>query len=298
MLTYEAVTSLRPMSFDRGRFSVVIPTRAREQSLARCLGPLRASIQGGAAEIIVTDDGAGDTTRDMLASSFPDVTWTRGPARGPAANRNHGASLARGEFVLFIDDDVIPTVDLLASYDPAIRSDVDVYEGKTTCHAGLSSPLETAPVNENGGWLWSCNVMVRRSFWESFGGFDEDFRFPHLEDVVLREQLKAAGVAIQFVPGASVDHPPRRIPSAAARVPIHESDFIYQYKYLKRRPSMARFVRDHLRHYARIVVERPKSIDSLIAIGSVLQEIGGVLRRWRAWDAKYRDLSRDGAAGD
>jgi GT2 family glycosyltransferase len=280
------------------RFSIVVPTRARDELLVRCLSGLLPSVQGIAAQIIVTDDGDGETTREMLRRSFPGVTWTRGPRRGPAANRNHGATLASGQFILFIDDDVVPSAGLLAAYESAVIDGADVYEGKTTCVAGLHSPLEIAPINETGGWLWSCNMMVRRSFWNDFGGFDEAFRFPHMEDVAFRRRLETKGVAMTFVPGAVVDHPPRRLAPAAKRILVHESHFIYHYKYLNQSPSAVRFVTNHVRYFTRVIAKRPKGPDSLLAIGTMVLELGGVLRRWHSWDQQYRGLMRSTAGAN
>lgn len=270
------------------RLSVVIPTRARDQALARCLSLLEAQAVSSNAEIIVTDDGLSETTRRMIEARFPFAAWTSGPQRGPAANRNQGASRATGDFIVFLDDDVEPSPDLLAAYTAAIRSDVNVYEGRTTCRAGIRSPLEQAPVNETGGWLWSCNMMVRCNFWRAFGGFDEDFRYPHLEDVIFRERLRASDEPIFFVPTASVDHPPRRRPSARTLAYHNEGYFIYQYKYLGTSPSMRVFFGELIRHRLRNVLRHRLSADSAVALGSMCIEVCHILARWHRWDRRWR----------
>jgi GT2 family glycosyltransferase len=274
-------------------FSVVIPTRSRVDSLARCLEGLQPQVQGTTAEIIVTDDGDDAGSRDMIAARFPAILWTAGPRRGPAANRNHGAALATGDFIVFVDDDVVPSAGLLAGYEQAVIPSIHVYEGRTTCNAGLRSPLETSPVNQSGGCLWSCNMMVRRSFWQEFGGFDTDFPFPHMEDIAFRECLKAAGERFVFVPVASVDHPPRHLPPASSRIRHHESSFIYQYKYFGKAPSMRLFWSEFANYYLRLIVKREKGRDSLLAIGSICLEAYGVLKHWRGWDEKHRHLAEN-----
>src|SRR5581483_8798563 len=94
------------------QISVVIPTRNRDQTLERCLALLGPQVDE-AIEVIVTDDGRSDGTRQLVESRFPFARWTPGPQRGPAANRNHGASLARGELFMFLDDDVEPSPELI-----------------------------------------------------------------------------------------------------------------------------------------------------------------------------------------
>jgi GT2 family glycosyltransferase len=271
------------------RFSVVIPTRNRDDLLARCLANLQSQRGDRPIEIIVTDDGASPVTQRLIASNFPGVRWTAGPQRGPAANRNHGASLATGELILFLDDDVEPEEGLIAGYQAAVVDTVNVYEGRTTCRAGLHSPLEHAPVNETGGYLWSCNMMVRRTFWESFGGFDEDFPYPHLEDVAFRERLREAGEKMVFVPGATVDHPPRRVPDGRVIALRHEALFVYHYKYLGGPPSWKEFVVLSIRVRMRRILGHPPSRDTALALASMCSEAWHTFTRWNAWDRKWRD---------
>jgi glycosyltransferase involved in cell wall biosynthesis len=271
------------------RFSIVIPTRNRDDVLVRCLEHLERQRGSIPVEIIVTDDGVSASTQHMIASTFPGVRWTAGPQRGPAANRNSGAALAVGEFIVFLDDDVEPDPNLIASYSAAIVSIANVYEGRTTCRAGLRSPLEHAPMNDTGGCLWSCNMMVRRTFWESFGGFDEDFPYPHMEDVAFRDLLIRAGEKILFVPGAVVDHPPRRLPAGRVLALSHESHFIYQYKYFGTQPGVSDFLALLFRTRMGRILAHPPSRDTALALASLCSEAWHTLRRWHGWDRKWRD---------
>jgi GT2 family glycosyltransferase len=277
--------------------SIVIPTRGRDDALALCLERLRPQAVPGDIEVIVTDDGTEPSTREMLAARFDFARWTSGPRRGPAANRNHGASIARGLFLLFIDDDVVPSPTLVEGYRAAISDDYRVYEGRTTCLAGLHSPLEVSPINMTGGWLWSCNLMIHRALWQHMGGFDEDFRYPHLEDVALRERLRAEGESFLFVPTATVDHPPRRVAPARRRAAFHESEVIYEYKYERRRPSLARFLLRFANYHLRYIGRAPLGRDSAVALGSRLVEAFYVARAWRGWREKHQGLKREAERG-
>jgi len=60
-------------------------------------------------EVIVVDDHSTDRTVQIV-DSFKDslpVRWVQKPVRGPSRSRNYGASLAKGEVILFLDSDVI-----------------------------------------------------------------------------------------------------------------------------------------------------------------------------------------------
>lgn len=270
------------------RLSVVIPTRHRERELTTCLEALRGQLEAMGAEVVVTDDGTSGETRAMLERAFPFARWTEGPRRGPAANRNHGVGIARGELVVLVDDDVVPAPDFLASYAAAVAEDVDVYEGRTTCAAGVSSPLMHSPVNETGGNLWSCNLMIRRALFQALGGFDEDFPFAHLEDAAFRERLKGAGARVRFVPGAVVDHPPRPLAPSQALARQHESYFLYSYRYLGRAPVKPAFFRDLLRHRVNRIAHNPLGRDSVVSLCGIFVEAAHVWRHWGEWDQKWR----------
>ena len=200
------------------RWSVVVPTRERHETLAACLGrlaPGEQSLAASAYEVIVSDDSRSEGTRAFLAERFPWARWVAGPARGPAANRNQGAAEARGRWLAFSDDDSLPSREWLAAFDALAghAPEPAALEGRTTCEAGFGTPMHYAPVNELGGRFWSCNIAVRGDRFRAVGGFDEGFTVPHMEDQDLRERLRLAGTRIAWVPDAVVDHPPRRQPS-------------------------------------------------------------------------------------
>jgi len=187
------------------KFSVVIPTCRRPSLLGRCL---RALPLGG--EIIVSDDSPDEVTRELVARDFPHVRWLPGPRRGPAANRNHGATAATGEWIAFIDDDCEPQAGWIAAF-AAAATDADVLEGCTRAPGAIDSPFEEHVENLHGGVLWSCNLALRRELFGKLGGFDPDFNEAAGEDMEFAWRLQHAGVRIRFVADAVVHHPPRSI---------------------------------------------------------------------------------------
>ena len=216
------------------RFSVVIPTCRRNDSLSRCLNRLKAHRQNfprEAFEVIVSDDGPDqDNARLLVENVYPWVRWVAGPRRGPAANRNRGAAEAGGDFLAFTDDDCLPQPDWLASFAAKLSGPggdkLRVLEGRTTPGKGPAlGPRFTAPVNEYGGLLWSCNFVIERRFFFEIGGFDERFPFPHLEDVDMRLRLDDRQEPYPFVPEAVVEHPPRPESSARSWARSRESAF-------------------------------------------------------------------------
>ncbi len=87
-------------------FSVVIPTYNRVGKLKRALRSVVAQTIDD-YEVVLVDDGSSDDTPAFLASIASDkrITSIRTPNRGVSTARNSGVAAARGEFVVFLDDD-------------------------------------------------------------------------------------------------------------------------------------------------------------------------------------------------
>ncbi|TDN39577.1 glycosyltransferase [Hymenobacter sp. UV11] len=193
--------------------SIVIPTCNRNDLLSKCLDCLSPSFQTANAfsyEVIVTDDSIDNRAKKLVAEKYSWTTWIEGPKRGPAANRNNGARNTSGEWLLFIDDDCQPNPQLLKEYSDAANSNMEVlvFEGSISVDRPQRSFNEESPINETGGYLWSCNFMIKREvFFHNLDGFDEKFPYPAMEDVDLHYRLKRLGIKPLFLKSASVVHP-------------------------------------------------------------------------------------------
>ena len=84
----------------------VIVTRNRIPLLRQTLKSIQES-HYPVSEIIVSDDSTTDETAKMLLAEFPQVTHIAGPKRGISANRNCGMSVAKSDFILLSDDDML-----------------------------------------------------------------------------------------------------------------------------------------------------------------------------------------------
>ncbi len=197
-------------------FSVIIPTYHRNDLLAKCLDCLAPGVQTLTAdqyEVIVTDDGSETTAEEMIQARYPWAKWVVGPRKGPAANRNNGAKDARGKWLVFTDDDCLPDAQWLDSYAKAALSEpsYSVLEGRVYADRPRRSLAEVSPINEAGGYLWSCNFAIEKKLFQFLTGFDERFPFATMEDVELRLRLTKAGYQYFFVKDASLCHPWRYI---------------------------------------------------------------------------------------
>ena len=93
--------------------SVIVPAYNASATIGKALEVLSKQNCFQPFEVIVVDDGSSDNTADIVRS-FASVRYVRQDNAGPASARNHGARLARGEFLAFTDSDCIPHEDWIS----------------------------------------------------------------------------------------------------------------------------------------------------------------------------------------
>jgi GT2 family glycosyltransferase len=167
-------------------------------------------------EVIVISDGSTDGTDaylDALRSKMR-LRWFRQANRGPAAARNVGIQKAGGEFIVFIDDDVVPEPQLLGEHARSHHEaghDVVVVGPLLTPEGFSMAPwvrweqdmlIKGYRALLRGDWpmtarqFYSGNASLRRSHILAAGGFDEGFR--RAEDVELAYRLADKGLDFVF----------------------------------------------------------------------------------------------------
>ncbi|MBN1577197.1 MAG: glycosyltransferase [Chitinispirillaceae bacterium] len=199
------------------RISIVIPTLNRTLLLERCLTSISREVGDAPdVEVIVVDDGsttaAVEKNRSICTRHHARLL-TPGGNHGMAVARNHGISSARGEWVIFLDDDV--AVDpfwyrRLCHTLQLLPPEVVGFEGKINSSGNGVWDREVS--NQSGGAYLTSHLGVRKSMLEQCGGFDPAFEFkgPFCEDQELAARLLSWG-EVPFVAEISVTHAPRGV---------------------------------------------------------------------------------------
>lgn len=196
--------------------SVVVPTFRRMALLHRCLQALRnQTLSPSLFEVLVVTDGPDPVTRDMVQRQFRRsnirVYHTQSKA-GPAAARNLGWRLAKGNLVAFTDDDTIPDKDWLASFLHAYDGQNEIaFTGRTivplpnepTDYELNTSGLETAE-------FITANCCCTKAALEKVGGFDERFSMAWREDSDLHFNLIRNKIPVVRIQEAIIVHPVRK----------------------------------------------------------------------------------------
>jgi GT2 family glycosyltransferase len=191
--------------------SVIVPTVGRPRPLARCLAALAAQDVEAPFEIIVVDDAPAGSRRPVVAPH--PVRVIDGGGRGAAAARNAGARAARGDVLLFLDDDLVPAPDLvrrhLAHHDGG--ADLIVLgrcpprpprRGLTDSAAALWWEDRFREMAESAALTFtdflSGNTSMRRARFLSLGGFEDGLGNLRREDWHWGIQSLEAGVTVTF----------------------------------------------------------------------------------------------------
>jgi len=233
--------------------SVVIPAYNLLEDCIKSLSPIVQN-PSWTYEVIVSDDKVPSESKKMLDEKYPWARWVEGPHRGVAANRNNGVKHAKGDWIVFIDNDCIPSENLINTYIKAIgdNPEILVFEGRISADRERRHFLEEAPLNETGGLFWTCNVMIQKEYYvNTLNGFDENFHM-YMEDVDIRERIKLDKQPILFLKNAFVIHPWRlnlnRIDFDRKNIKSYEY-FYKKHPYLLKKPSFYGKVKNEMRFY-------------------------------------------------
>jgi GT2 family glycosyltransferase len=200
--------------------SVVIPSHNRVDKLQQVLDGLARQDTCEPFEVVVVSDGSTDGTEAYLTSGSPPmpVVAICQSNAGPAAARNRGVDAARGDVVVFVDDDVVPTPGLLSAHlavhrrlgrDAVVIGPMLEPPGYRSApwvrweHAMLVKQYEAMGAGRYGATarqFYTGNASVRREHLQAVGGFDPSFR--RLEDVELAYRLDDHGLRWTFCPEA------------------------------------------------------------------------------------------------
>ncbi|PZR57873.1 MAG: hypothetical protein DLM50_04895 [Candidatus Meridianibacter frigidus] len=198
------------------RISVVIATKDRAAYLDAALRSLAEQIDAPAFEVVVVDNGSQDATAQIVErarSLLPfDVTYVYEERPNRGAARNRGITVAAGELIAFVDDDVWMPPGFLRAHDQSHPAGSNLaVSGPIINVPGYHERPKPGLANFSRAFLCTCNVSLSRAALQAVGGFDEHFHLYGWEDTELGVRLRELGVAAKFAWDAYLYHikPPR-----------------------------------------------------------------------------------------
>ena len=164
-------------------------------------------------EVIAVDDASRDGTAEILNTFGESIIVARLPTNGGvAAARNHGVSLAKGEYLVFLDGDDVLMPGALEVYGRLIadRSPKLIFGKSAKCH-GKIPEVKTADPPCNIQFVEYANFFVkdrpcvfntstlvvdRSTFW-SVGGWSQGIFYQDIQDLVTKLGLSGKMILVQ-----------------------------------------------------------------------------------------------------
>ncbi len=202
--------------------SIIIPTYNRPAQLAVCLKSLsRLNYPVDHFEVIIVDDGS-DISPDPVVASFRnilDIKVIRQAHAGVGIGRNTGASIAKGELLVFTDDDCQPTLNWLQELAVQFRKSPDCIIGGRTVNILSDNIYSTASqmlisflfeyYNTNPGhsrFLNGSNLSVPKKLFLKLEGFDKRFFLVGAEEREFCNRWINYGYRMVYAPEVLVYH--------------------------------------------------------------------------------------------
>jgi GT2 family glycosyltransferase len=204
--------------------TIAIPTYGRDAVLVDTLRHVLA-LEPAADEVLVVDQTPrhDEATEAQLAAwaAGEAITWVRLPKPSIPEAMNEALRRARGEVVLFLDDDLVPAPDLVARHTAALDAhEADAVVGQILQPGespsdwrgagGRMADLEFRFHSAHGAFVTNVmagNLAVRRARTLAVGGFDENFTTTAYRfETDFAWRLLDAGGRIWFEPAAAIHH--------------------------------------------------------------------------------------------
>lgn len=215
-----------PQSSTLPSVSFIFPTLNGSKLIRQAINSIKnQNYPKGKIETIVVDNASTDDTPDIIEKEFPDVRLIRLPTNtGSAPPITMGAKLAKGDYILATNDDVVFDKDCLQELVQLYLSDgrIGIATGKMMSMDKPAKPLcfgfrtnlylgyysydytGTNKVRECD-WAAGACLLVRKDLMTKAGYFDDDYVF-YGDDYDFCFQIRRLGYKILYSPKAVYYH--------------------------------------------------------------------------------------------
>lgn len=209
--------------------SVIIPVYNQIHYTYACLASILLHTKDVSYEVIIADDVSTDATARLDQFTENVVLCRNETNQGFLRNCNHAAKLARGRYVMFLNNDTQVTPGWLSSLVKLLESDASI--GMT----GSKLVYPNGQLQEAGGIIWSdgsgwnygrlddpdkpeynyvkdvdyisgAAILLSNQLWKQIGGFDDRFAPAYCEDSDLAFEVRRAGYRVVYQPLSKVIH--------------------------------------------------------------------------------------------
>jgi GT2 family glycosyltransferase len=207
------------------KLSIVIATHARPESLARLIASLAPQMRAGDHQLFIAENGT-PSPAPLDRSAFNtevEIVHLHESLPGKCRVQNHAIAAARGDLIVFLDDDLA----VAEGYVGAVEQFFDSYprfaamKGRVlpaedpVAKVGATAPYLDLPIADHGDQVvemrgvLGANMAFRASALRQVGHFDERLgpgAAGHEEETEMAQRLRRAGLHIGYAPRALVWH--------------------------------------------------------------------------------------------
>ena len=209
--------------------SVCVLVLSDDKMAIDCLDSLADASRKHDVETVVVSNGTPEHARRLLENREDIVLVRSGTNLGFAGGNNLAAEVARGRYLLFLNDDstvedgyvdrLIAALDRHSSIGAVggriLSADGSLQEAGSVLwsdgsanHVGIGLPPGTRELSyvRDVDFVSANGLLVQRSAWEDVGGFDERYFPAYYEDVDLCMSLRQRGHRVVYEPRAQLFH--------------------------------------------------------------------------------------------
>ncbi len=203
--------------------SIIIATADRPALVLDCVRSWRDQVPP-AIELVIVDAGLAQPVDEAaVLALWSNSKVIRSAVRNAGIQRNRGVHEAKGDVIVFLDDDTIVQPGWWSAIlDPLKDADVGVSAGAVWCNPAprftnkrggyvnwIGVPVQithrSCAAPRDVDWPMTTNMAVKRVAFEQVGGFCEAYGV-YDEDIDLGLMIRRAGWRIVFQPNAAVYH--------------------------------------------------------------------------------------------
>lgn len=211
------------------KVSIIIPVYNQIHYTYACLASILENTKDVTYEVIIADDVSTDATKELDRFVEGIVISRNETNQGFLKNCNQAAKKAKGQYIMFLNNDTKVHPRWLSSLVELIESDESIGM------VGSKLVYPTGQLQEAGGIIWSdgsgwnygrlqdpddCEynyvkdvdyisgaaILLSYHLWKQIGGFDERFAPAYCEDSDLAFEVRKAGYRVCYQPASVVTH--------------------------------------------------------------------------------------------
>lgn len=214
---------------DKPVVSIIIPVFNQIEYTYKCLMSIEKYTKDVSYEVIIGDDLSFDGTQ-YLEGYVNNIRINKNKENtGFLLNCNNAAKIARGKYILFLNNDTEVTENWLSSLVELIESDKSIgmvgskfiypdgrlqeaggiilSDGSGRNYGGLDDPAKPQyNYVRDVDYISGASIMLSQKLWKQIGGFDERYIPAYCEDSDLAFEVRKAGLRVVYQPKSVIIH--------------------------------------------------------------------------------------------